>query len=125
MDLPDYIDIRTSSIPNAGQGAFATKLLYKGQILGDYTGKEVTEDADGDYVLMVQGYNSKGKEVNRFIDAEDPSSSWPRYLNSIKRGDGRKKNCAFFINGDKVSVKTLREIQPGEELLVDYGHEYF
>jgi SET domain-containing protein len=125
MDVPNNVKIAKSTIPNAGLGAFATKHLKIGQILGDYTGEEVTEDADGDYVLMIQGYNSKGKSVNRFIDAQDPSSGWPRYLNSIRKGDGLKKNCKFFINGDRVSVKTLRDIEPGEELLVDYGQEYF
>jgi SET domain-containing protein len=125
MNCPNYIEIRKSSIYNAGKGAFALKLIKKGEIIGDYTGKEVDEDADGDYVLMIQGYNDKGKEVNRTIDAEDESSGWPRYLNSVRKGDGLRKNCTFFLNGDKVSVKTLRDIQAGEELLVDYGHEYF
>ena len=132
MNIPSFISIRTSLIPDAGLGAFATQKLYKNTILGDYTGEELDYEEDdddlinGDYVLMVQGYNNRGKEVFKVIDAKDPNKSdWPRYLNSVKRGDGKKENCKFFINGNKISVKTIRDIEIGEELLVNYGDEYF
>jgi len=99
--------------------------LKKDAVLGDYTGDDVDSDTDGDYVLMIQGYNSKGRSVNRYIDAASPNSGWPRYLNSVKKNDGLQKNCTFFINGDKISVKTTRKVAAGSELLVDYGDEYF
>ena len=127
MSTPSYITIRDSTIEGAGSGAFAAEELVKGRYLGDYTGKELdpnSSEAEGDYVLFIQGYDSKGKEVLRCIDAVSETSDWPRFINSIREGDGLKANCKFFINRDKVSVQALRVIAIGEELLVDYGHDY-
>lgn len=125
MDLPPNVFIAESTIPGAGLGAFAAADIREGQVLGDYTGRECTKYDDGDYVLHIMGHNGR-KNIERCIDAQDPvTSGWPRYLNSIKRGDGRSKNCTFFINRDKVSVKAIKKIKAGTELLVNYGNEYF
>jgi SET domain-containing protein len=126
MDLPDNVYIAESKIPGAGLGAFAASNIEKHTVLGDYTGRECSSEDDGDYVLYIQGYDHKGREVEKCIDAADPKTSgWPRFLNSIKKGDGQVANCKFFINKDKISVKAIAFIRKGQELLVDYGHEYF
>lgn len=122
MNLPSFVCIKDSSIVEAGLGAFASEDIPAGRVLGDYTGAIVPEDSEGDYVLMVQGYNDKGREVSVCIDAESTDSGWPRYLNSVR--NGAKPNCKFFINGDKISVKSIRDISQGSELLVDYGPDY-
>lgn len=119
--------IKPSLIPGAGDGAFAYKFIPKDTILGDYIGDECSEDSDGDYVLYVAGYNAYGEEIERCINAENKATSnWTRYINSIKQGDGRTKNAKFIVRGrDTVSVKTIKDIQAGEEILVDYGNEYW
>ena len=118
--------MRESSIPGAGLGVFAWRDLEADLVLGDYVGEECDEDADGDYVLYVSGYNSKGKEVEMCVDAENKeTSNWSRYINSVRAGDGRVKNAKFFIRGSGISVKTIRPIKRGEEVLVDYGPEYW
>ena len=120
------IIVRESSIPGAGLGVFAWRDLEADLVLGDYVGEECDEDADGDYVLYVSGYNSKGKEVEMCVDAENKeTSNWSRYINSVRAGDGRVKNAKFFIRGSGISVKTIRPIKRGEEVLVDYGPEYW
>jgi SET domain-containing protein len=125
MKLPPIVELRNSSIEGAGIGVFATQSIEKDVVIGDYTGMEVDPETEGDYVLLIQGYDENGKEVLRCIDAQDKDhSGWPRYLNSVRRGDGLKKNCKFFINRDKISVKTTKDILSGEELLVDYGPDY-
>jgi hypothetical protein len=126
VEVPAYIFIAKSSIPGAGLGAFAALDIEKHAILGDYTGEECSVDDDGDYVLYIQGYDNRGNEVERCINAANPETSgWPRYLNSIMEGDGRVANCKFFINKSKISVKAIAFIPKGQELLVDYGREYF
>ena len=42
--VPSFIELKDSSIPNAGTGAFATKFIPGGYILGSYKGKIYNED---------------------------------------------------------------------------------
>jgi hypothetical protein len=124
------IKIKDSSIPGAGLGAFVTRDVESGTHLGDYKGEKCKEEDDGDYVLYVSGYTLKGKEVEMCLDAQDPEkSNWTRYINSIKAGDGRVKNAKFFIRSTSrdvaIGVKTIRMISKGDEILVDYGAEYW
>jgi SET domain-containing protein len=123
--VPPNVYIDTSKIPGAGLGAFAALPIRKNEVLGDYTGRECTIYDDGDYVLLIEGHNGR-KRIVRCIDAEDPATSgWPRYLNSVMRKNKSDQNCTFFINGDKISVKAIKDIMPGSELLVFYGDQYF
>lgn len=39
-----HLQIRTSGVPNAGNGVFTTVAIPKGAYLGAYTGKFVTDD---------------------------------------------------------------------------------
>ena len=129
------IAIRLSSIAGAGWGAFADRDLRSDEVLGDYDGTLVDATASGPYVLAIEGYDEDGRDVQMCIDAADPAtSSWPRFINSVRQGDGRVVNCRFFLRGRhrprrgevcKVSVRTTRPIARGDELLLDYGNEYW
>jgi hypothetical protein len=121
------IKIKESTIPGAGMGAFVTRNVESGTHLGNYKGEQCTEGDDGDYVLYISGYTSTGKQVELCLDAQDPEkSNWTRYINSVRAGDGRTKNAKFYIRTSKsIGVKTTRFLQKGEELLVDYGAEYW
>ena len=121
-----WITVQTSTIPGAGLGAFAGRDLNAGVLLGYYLGEPCSPDADGDYVLFVSGYNNAGQYVEKCVDAQDPAkSSWARFINGVKPGDGRVPNVKFAIRGRKIGVYTLRNIRRGEEFLVDYGPEYW
>jgi len=114
------VRVGPSSIPNAGQGVFASRELPKGVVLGAYAGERLTlaeMDAryprgDARYVLDVRGV---------YLDAADPAhSNWTRYINS-PHGTRLRANVAFRGSG---SVVTARRIRSGEELLVSYGRCY-
>jgi SET domain-containing protein len=124
----DPIQIADSKIPGAGKGAFAKDAIEKGVVLGKYIGKECTQESDGSYVLAVEGYLNE-KFVQLCVDAEDlDTSNWTRYINGIKE-EGDIKNVEFFLGGTFakpiIGIRTIKKIVKGEELLLDYGPEYW
>jgi hypothetical protein len=92
-------------------GVISTTPIQANETLAEYTGV-ITNDEPEDmsYIYRV------GKA---FIDG--------RTIGSIGRffNHSDNNNCEFVIENGKVLVKTLRPIQPGEQLTVNYGHKYF
>jgi len=102
-----------------GLGAFATREIAAGTVLGAYGGElltkaEVTTRANGGaYVLQL------GNGLYR--DAADPTkSNWLRYINST-HGTRRAPNVTFERNG---VLRVARRVRVGEELLACYGRTY-
>jgi len=63
-----------------------------------------------------------GKPV-RCVDASEPGlSNWMRFVNCA-RHDGEQNLEAFQCRGN-IYYKTIRHVNPHEELLVWYGDEY-
>jgi uncharacterized protein len=122
--------VRTSTIPNAGQGLFTTKDVSipankrrSGVPLIQYTGEELTAaqhqqrygDEVGQYVLKLG--------PQKFIDARSTQSSVARYANACDKPGARKPcNARFSVSGKLVAVKKLNK---GQEVLTRYGKEYF
>jgi len=87
--------------PLHGRGLFATKLIPADTVIGLLQTETPPEhELDGPYVLWVDGVHPRRVTCDlRFIN----HSSEP--------------NAAYY---DDLTVVSLREIQPGEELLHDY-----
>jgi hypothetical protein len=123
-DIPDYIVIRKSTIPNAGKGVFTMKDLPIDHSLGIYLGKAVPDTAHGDYVLDTgAGFSLDGKS---FL-----YSNWTRYINTgAWRGvETVAPNVRFVRHVDEfdtfsILVQTTRPIAAGEEIIIDYGKHY-
>ena len=143
------VDIRMSTIPQAGKGAHAKAQMDAGTFLGTYRGERLTTAeaqaryprGDAYYLLAVPG------EEDVLVDAADPSkSNWLRFLNHAR---GAKCNCVM-LDGGRVRVShspaahttaglprvstcavvlgqvvTKRRVMEGEELLFDYGRAYW
>ena len=131
--INENIRIGLSNIEGAGRGAFAFKNLQQGTYLGDYIGLPCTSESNGDYVLDVdvtRRYDGVDRQVRLCLDAQDlEHSNWTRYINSVTSKNRQDKNVEFFVYGEmgheKVGVRTVKLIQRGQELLLDYGDEYF
>ena len=86
------------------------------------------------YILECRWFNPKTeKPESWFIDAQKLNTTAGRYINS-PRGTGKDANvtyCAGLRDPHPstgmyyVSVKTLRPIRKGEELLASYGEDYW
>jgi hypothetical protein len=120
---PSYIEIKESTIPKAGQGAFATVDIPTQTTIGEYLGKiyngKEMENARGAYLFSVR---VKDKEI-KIIDGKSKSnSSWVRFVNSpLKYEDG---NAHFYQYDQRIFIKTRKPIKKGEEIFAYYGDEY-
>ena len=82
---PDQFTIKTSTIPNAGNGAFANIFLPKGSVLGNYKGKRLSSQQynrlrDQSYV-----WELSSRHGPIYIDGKNPKlSNWLRFLNDSR-----------------------------------------
>jgi uncharacterized protein len=98
-----------------GKGAFATKDIAKGELIGEYTGEIIDEaEADRRYLAAERTYLfTLSKE--KYIDG-DASENSLRFINH-----SCNPNCEAEVDKDKVFYHALRDIKKGEELTIDYA----
>jgi SET domain-containing protein len=98
-----------------GLGLFATKPIRKGKKIVEYTGprilNEEVEKSNGKYFF---GVNKKWS-----IDGS-VRENMARYANHSCR-----PNAEAIISRGRVWLYSRKNIQPGEEIVYDYGKEYF
>ncbi|CAI5741310.1 unnamed protein product [Peronospora destructor] len=94
------VQVRRSNIPGAGKGLFATKRHVQGSIICEYTG-EVLYNQENAWKLKDKSYLMKGHFGGFNVHFE-------------KRPQD-----------DKADVVAMRDIEPGEELYVNYGRLYW
>ena len=120
---PDQYTIATSTIPNAGNGAFTNILLPKGSVLGNYKGKHLSKDQyerlrDDSYV-----WELSSRHGPIYIDGHNPkTSNWLRFLNDSR---DRRINVEPYQSRGKLYYRTIKKINPGSELFISYGDEYW
>jgi SET domain-containing protein len=110
-------EIRSSDI--AGKGAFALERIPKNTRLIEYTGERVSHEvADARY----DEEESKGNFHTVLFSVDDKividanvDGNEARFFNH-----SCDPNCTSVIVRKRVYLETLREIQPGEELVYDY-----
>lgn len=123
--LEKQLYIKTSTLPNAGQGLFTKKAIPKATRIVEYKGrlttwKEVKHDTTNGYIFTIK--------PSHVIDAKTHLKALARYANDargIVRIKGITNNCIYVIDGDKVFIESIREIPAGGEILVSYGKEYW
>ncbi|KAJ2269757.1 hypothetical protein EV176_004499 [Coemansia sp. RSA 451] len=143
-DIPkswhDVVEVRESTIPNAGNGLFAKRDLPAGIPLGFYFGVPMTED-EFDSLKESVGLASHYSIMYRktVLDATDDAGmpytdpDGPLYCPFHFMNEARVGNAGSaarfnitFLEGVKVNqiiCLTARAIEKGEELFVSYGDE--
>ncbi len=97
------IEVRESGIH--GKGVFARRRLREGQWIGRFEGDRTTKN--GTYVLWLIDVDGsevgiRGRNALRFLNHGDPSN-------------------AEFRDAE---LYAIRNVQPGAEVLIDYGEEW-
>ncbi|UJR19601.1 hypothetical protein I4U23_022735 [Adineta vaga] len=119
----DTVYIGLSSIPNAGQGAFAARPIARLSYFGPYC---CDKHNDSHYAAM-SSYTwevlDESGQIMHYVDAAKfNKSNWLRYINCANTL-AQQNLIAFITNGD-VFYLVVRNISVGEELLVYYGNNY-
>ena len=98
-----------------GLGLFATKRIPKGKKIVEYTGprvpNEIVDKSNGKYFFGVTRKWS--------IDGSG-RDNLARYANH-----SCAPNAEAIITNSRVWIWSLKTIQPGQEIVYDYGKEYF
>lgn len=140
---PGNVIILPSSIPGAGMGAFASRPIRKGHLLGTYEGTTLTSekqmnheanDLDNPYVFEVRDPDEKGCPFVKAIDASSLWSvkgkarqgGWTRYINDAEQPCNANTEYTVFIPETKrakdyrIELRSTTNIRKGEELLALY-----
>merc|ERR1719281_499888 len=141
IPIPQYesaygkVEIRPSNIPCAGFGAFAVVSLPEGFKLGEYRGRVLTQKQyenlpdreHRDAYVFEKAIRTGTKTKWFYVDAYfKKDSSWCRYVNGAKSAEQKKTvNVECYQYAGKLLYRTTKEVLPGEELIIDYGDEYW
>ena len=114
--------VMKSQLPGAGKGVFTTKPIKKGAKICGYTG-DIVVNYDPDYG---NPYALKVKErPPTYIDARRSNEAVGRFVND-GRGEIPSNSILIWDPDEKQGwVEATRDIGPGEEILTDYGEEYW
>lgn len=107
----DCVEVRASAI--ADQGLFATKRIRSNTIICEYQGERLTEsEAEKRDILDYQIHARNGIIIDALC-----SGHVSRFVNHSRANP----NVVFTWRRGCVWLKAIRDIEPDEELLVDYG----
>lgn len=137
--IPEFVNIGYSKIPNAGLGIFANTKIIKGTFLGNYMGEicdNISSRPHSDYI-----FTSKSQTKTFSIDgANIETSNYTRFINcaaidtdnvmAVRHRDATGASIYVTAAGKQIDIDgyiflfAARDIEPGEELLYDYGVNY-
>ena len=118
--------VKASTLPNAGNGLFTNVLIPKGTYIIEYTGK-VSSWKDVDHE---DGMNAYIYFLNRnhVINASKTKSALARYANDargLSKVKGIVNNAVYEEENKRVFINAIKDIEPGQEIFVRYGKEYW
>jgi SET domain-containing protein len=116
----DFI-VKPSSVPGIGMGLFTKQTLYKGDTVGYYMGRIITDDdaespkyIDSKYLLWIC--------KDWWIYGEGKESNYTRYIN---HSDKPNAELVTSVRWKTARFKVLKTIQEGNEIFFDYGKDYW
>jgi SET domain-containing protein len=124
--LEKQLFIKKSILPVAGKGLFTNKFIKKGTRIVEYKGRITTwketskKDMDNPFVFYVKG--------DHVIDAAPYKKALARFANDangINKSKGIINNANYVQDGLRIFITAKRDIEPGSEILVGYGKEYW
>ncbi len=128
MSDNNFLEVKTSKLPNSGKGLFTKRDIKKGERIVEYLGEVITEkELDKRAENDIYGYafyiSSK-----KCVDAYYTPKELARYANDaagIGRVKGIRNNSIYEIWKNRGWIKATRNIKAGEEIFVSYGAGYW
>ena len=123
--IPKQLTLKTSLIPKAGLGIFATETISIRTRMGPYKGILIRGSVDNlpnesGYLWQIK--RGVGKTV-WYIDGEDlTEANWLRYVNCARHEN--EQNLVAYQYKGRIYYRSFKVIYPGDELLVYYGDQY-
>jgi hypothetical protein len=109
------LEIRPSQIKNAGMGVYTSDAIPNRSFIDYYVG-DLYKSPMSNYFIEI--------EHNLGIDAIHFPRCYMAMINDSYQSQ-YTTNCEFIIENKTVSVYSIRDIQPGEELFISYGDQYW
>lgn len=124
--LEKYLFVKKSEMPGAGKGLFTKIPIKKGTRIVEYKGRlqpwrEVkAQDGHNGYLMYINR--------NAVINALPAVKTLGRYANDalgLTRIAALRNNSEYVSEGNRCFIEAIKNIKPGEEILVGYGREYW
>jgi hypothetical protein len=109
--------VANSQIHKAGMGVFTQQFIPKDTIIDEYYGDvyEISHSPSRYFFEIEEGLG---------IDAFNLPRCYMAMINDTY-GTNHSYNCEFIVNTRRVFVKSLTTIEPGQELFISYGDQYW
>ena len=118
-----FLRVAQSRIPNAGSGLFTIEALRKDTHVAIYTGRIYSLSelqqwvSDRRYVMKIG--------INLYVDAKYTPWVLARYINDPRDSSRVNVMVTKDVSAKQATLKTIRNVQAGEELYIDYGIWYW
>lgn len=123
IDMENLVAVKDVNVLNGirAQGLFATAFIKQGTCIGEFTGKHYTEE---DFVKYLEENDATAHYAistdSGVIDSAD-CGNYTRFINFSDTRDNVKFMQSNRNGVNSVRVVALRNIQAGEQFLVDYN----
>ena len=120
--VADGVYVAPSSVDGAGLGLYSGMAFGQGRTITEYTGKRVDSDFDVAR-LEVQthvAYSGTRQLGNPFWVDGDRTPQVGRGGGSFAN-HSKSPNAEIVVQNDKIVLRALKPISPGDEIFVDYG----
>jgi uncharacterized protein len=115
---PPPVETRNSGIH--GRGVYATRAIKKGSRIIEYLGERITHaEADRRYARKAEddGHTFLFIASQRTVIDAGVNGNEARFINH-----SCAPNCDAVIDGGRIWIETIHDIEPGEELVYDYAY---
>lgn len=127
-EIPPFLEIRKSNIPEAGLGVFTLETVRQGKVIGEYIGEildiKTADKRDQNYQILVEPKVERKKGAKRagktpFVIDAITKGNFTRFINHACFEN--EQNVKFESDGDKVIIVATEDIPKGQELLIHYS----
>lgn len=123
----DYLYVKTSQIPNAGNGLFTAITIYKDEIITLFKGeilsneeaiKRVQLNADRYFINMLDGSIMDSMHTDCFAKYANDSEG-------VSNANFTNNSKIALDDNNNVCIIATKKIKSGEEIFCSYGKQYW